>query len=135
MFRNYISPPSFPPSLPPLSPHSLPPSLPLSLPSLSPSARPRGSKDKCMFLLYLKAVSVLNNNTSDDGCPSHISFTTKVHTKSELYVGPKLTFYMKQRCSCMCTSLPYTLKLLTGRQSVLLLPDQRCFSFVFFPLF
>ena len=47
-------------------------------PSLSP-ARGRNTKDKCMFLLYLYAVSVSNNKGSGDASHGlHMEFSTKV---------------------------------------------------------
>ena len=43
-----------------------------------PPGRGRHGKDKCMFLLYLHAISVVNNKGSDASHSLHMQFSTKV---------------------------------------------------------
>ena len=54
--------------------------------------RGRSSKDKCMFLLYLHAISVVNSkHTLTDGCSGlQIEFSTKVQLFDQL-MPPAIT--------------------------------------------
>ncbi len=58
-------------------PFQSPPSLP-SLPSFPLSDYSRSSKDKCMFMLYLRAISVVTTKPSSNGGTTGTEFTIKV---------------------------------------------------------